>query len=95
MAKLAESPEFHISRKLVPGDIEVVHNPTIFHSRADVQDGEVSALQFQTECTTVDVATLLKWHSQIMHKYSYEKRKCIRRSVLQACTVTFAMLNLA
>lgn len=45
VAKLAESPEFHISRKLLPGDIEIVHNPTIFHSRGDVQDGEVCALQ--------------------------------------------------
>ena len=42
MAKLAESPDFHFSSKLVPGDIEIVHNPTIFHSRGDVFDGEVN-----------------------------------------------------
>ncbi|KAL3155553.1 hypothetical protein ABBQ38_011107 [Trebouxia sp. C0009 RCD-2024] len=40
VAKLAESPEFHISKKLQPGDIEIVHNPTIFHSRGQVIDGE-------------------------------------------------------
>lgn len=40
MAALAESPEFHLSKKLQPGDIEIVHNPTIFHSRGEVIDGE-------------------------------------------------------
>ena len=43
MASLAESPEFHLSKKLQPGDIEIVHNPTIFHSRGEVFDGEVSS----------------------------------------------------
>ena len=33
VAKLAESPEFHLSKVLQPGDIEIVHNPTIFHTR--------------------------------------------------------------
>ena len=41
VAKLAESPEFHLSKVLQPGDIEIVHNPTIFHSRGDIFDGEV------------------------------------------------------
>ena len=45
VAKLAEDPSFHISRKLIPGDIEIVHNPTIFHSRGDIFDGEVSAVE--------------------------------------------------
>ena len=43
MAALAESPEFHLSRKLQPGDIEIVHNPTIFYSRGEVIDGKVSS----------------------------------------------------
>ena len=41
VASLAESPEFHLSKKLQPGDIEIVHNPTIFHSRGEVFDGGV------------------------------------------------------
>lgn len=42
VAALAESPDFHMSKRLQPGDIEIVHNPTIFHSRGEVVDGEVS-----------------------------------------------------
>ena len=42
VAALAESPEFHLSKKLQPGDIEIVHNPTVFHSRGEVIDGKVS-----------------------------------------------------
>ena len=42
VAKLAESPEFHLSKTLEPGDIEIVHNPTIFHTRGEVSDGQVS-----------------------------------------------------
>lgn len=42
MATLAEDPEFHLSKKLQPGDIEIIHNPTIFHARSEVVDGEVS-----------------------------------------------------
>lgn len=42
VAALAESPEFHLSLRLQPGDIEIVHNPTIFHSRGEVIDGQVS-----------------------------------------------------
>lgn len=52
MAALAESPEFHLSKKLQPGDIEIVHNPTIFHSRGEVIDGEVSfAVLFMSTCS--------------------------------------------
>ncbi|KAK9809629.1 hypothetical protein WJX73_008948 [Symbiochloris irregularis] len=39
-AKLAEDPEYHITIKLQPGDIELLHNPTVCHSRAEVSDGE-------------------------------------------------------
>ena len=41
MAALAEDPKFHLTKKLLPGDIEIIHNPTIYHSRGDVADGEV------------------------------------------------------
>ena len=40
VASLAEDPEFHISRVLEPGDLEIIHNPTIFHARSDIHDGE-------------------------------------------------------
>eukprot|EP00891_Asterochloris_glomerata_P005068 jgi/Astpho2/5068/Aster-x0233 len=40
VATLAEDPEFHLSKKLQPGDIEIIHNPTIFHARSEVVDGE-------------------------------------------------------
>lgn len=40
-ARLAEDPKFHFSQILNPGEIEIIHNPTILHSRGDVQDGEV------------------------------------------------------
>ena len=43
VATLAEDPEFHLSKKLQPGDIEIIHNPTIFHARSEVVDGEVRA----------------------------------------------------
>lgn len=39
-ARLAEDPAFHFSQILEPGTIEVIHNPTILHSRGDVFDGE-------------------------------------------------------
>ena len=41
-ARLAEDPAFHFSIKLQPGDIELLHNPTVLHSRSDVVDGEVT-----------------------------------------------------
>ena len=44
VASLAEDPEFHISRVLEPGDLEIIHNPTIFHARSDIHDGEARAL---------------------------------------------------
>ena len=40
-ARLAEDPAFHFSLVLEPGVVELIHNPTILHSRADVEDGEV------------------------------------------------------
>ncbi|KAK9812337.1 hypothetical protein WJX73_003313 [Symbiochloris irregularis] len=41
-ARLAEDPKFHFSQILSPGTIEVIHNPTILHSRGDVEDGETN-----------------------------------------------------
>lgn len=43
-ARIAEDPAFHFSKVLVPGDIEIIHNPTILHSRGDIFEGEVSRL---------------------------------------------------
>lgn len=43
-AKLAEDPAFHFSKLLEPGDIEILHNPTVLHARAEVEDGEVCCL---------------------------------------------------
>ncbi|KAK9845169.1 hypothetical protein WJX84_011671 [Apatococcus fuscideae] len=51
VAKLAEDPEFHFSRKLEPGDLELIHNPTMMHSRSDVYDGE----------TPLEKRHLLRW----------------------------------
>ena len=42
VASLAEDPEFHLSRVLEPGDLEIIHNPTIFHARSDIHDGKAS-----------------------------------------------------
>jgi len=42
VAALAEDPEFHLAELLEPGTIEWIHNPSIFHSRTEVVDGEVS-----------------------------------------------------
>ena len=42
-ARLAEDPSFHFSVVLNPGEAEIIHNPTILHSRGDVEDGEVRA----------------------------------------------------
>ena len=44
VAAIANDPEFHLSLKLQPGDIEIIHNPSTFHSRTKVVDGEVSNL---------------------------------------------------
>ena len=43
VASLAEDPKFHLSRVLEPGDLEIIHNPTIFHARSDIHDGEARA----------------------------------------------------
>ncbi|KAK9816577.1 hypothetical protein WJX72_002145 [[Myrmecia] bisecta] len=40
VAKLAEDPDFHLAIKLQPGDIEWIHNPSTFHSRNAVKEGE-------------------------------------------------------
>ena len=42
-ARLAEDPAFHFSKVLQPGDIEILHNPTVLHSRGEIEDGEVCA----------------------------------------------------
>ena len=36
-------PKHHFSVKLEPGDIEILHNPSALHSRAEVVDGEMCA----------------------------------------------------
>ena len=41
VASLAEDPRFHLALTLQPGDLEIIHNPTIFHARGDINDGEV------------------------------------------------------
>ena len=41
MASIAEDPKFHLALTLEPGDLEIIHNPTIFHARDDIHDGEV------------------------------------------------------
>lgn len=40
-AAIAEDPEFFLQKKLQPGDIEWIHNPTIHHSRTEVHQGKV------------------------------------------------------
>ena len=40
-ARLAEDPFFHFSRILSPGDIEIIHNPTVLHARGNIKNGEV------------------------------------------------------
>lgn len=40
-AAIAEDPKFHISKILRPGEIEIISNQFILHSRGDVFDGEV------------------------------------------------------
>jgi hypothetical protein len=42
VAAIANDPDFHLNLKLQPGDIEIIHNPSTFHSRTKVGDGEVS-----------------------------------------------------
>jgi alpha-ketoglutarate-dependent taurine dioxygenase len=46
VASLAEDPQFHLALTLQPGDIEIIHNPTIFHARSDIHDGEVRRANF-------------------------------------------------
>jgi hypothetical protein len=41
VAAIANDPDFHLRLKLQPGDIEIIHNPSTFHSRTKVVDGEV------------------------------------------------------
>lgn len=50
VAAIANDPDFHLNLKLQPGDIEIIHNPSTFHSRTKVVDGEVrttTAIQLQ------------------------------------------------
>ncbi|WIA42630.1 hypothetical protein OEZ86_008603 [Tetradesmus obliquus] len=39
VAAIAEDPAFHLSLKLEPGDVELLHNPSTFHARTHVVDG--------------------------------------------------------
>ncbi len=43
VATIAEDPKFHLAKTLQPGDLEIIHNPTIFHSRGDIFDGNSHA----------------------------------------------------
>ena len=40
VASLAEDPRFHLALTLQPGDLEIIHNPSIFHARSEIHDGE-------------------------------------------------------
>ena len=42
VAALAEDPEMHFAELLEPGTMLWIHNPSIFHSRTEVVDGEAS-----------------------------------------------------
>jgi alpha-ketoglutarate-dependent taurine dioxygenase len=44
VAAIANDPDFHLNLKLQPGDIEIIHNPSTFHSRTKVVDAEVRAM---------------------------------------------------
>lgn len=46
VAAIAEDPSFHLKLKLEPGDIEWLHNPSTFHARTAVVDGEVRSNPF-------------------------------------------------
>jgi hypothetical protein len=41
VAAIANDPDFHLSLKLQPGDLEIIHNPSTLHSRTKIVDGEV------------------------------------------------------
>lgn len=41
-AAICEDPKFHISKIFVPGDIEIISNQVILHSRGDLENGIVS-----------------------------------------------------
>jgi hypothetical protein len=41
VAAIANDPDFHLDLQLQPGDIEIIHNPSTFHSRTKVIDGKV------------------------------------------------------
>ena len=43
VATIAEDPKFHLAKILQPGDLEIIHNPTISHSRGDIFDGDSHA----------------------------------------------------
>ncbi len=40
-AALAEDPKFHLQHTFQPGEIEIISNQVVLHSRGDVYDGEV------------------------------------------------------
>ena len=40
-AAIAEDPKFHLTQTFVPGDIEIISNQIILHSRGDVENGTV------------------------------------------------------
>ena len=89
-ARLAEDPTFHFTEILEPGTIEVVHNPTILHSRGDVTDGEVQILSHALPpdcsllkpCYQTCLARLL-W--SFCHGPSAAVRSTRQSSIVQAC----------
>ena len=55
VAKLAEDPEFHMTLKLEPGDIELIHNPYAFVSDI-VSDADASTGQCMWAATGSDTS---------------------------------------
>lgn len=45
-AALAEDPKFHIQHIFQPGEIEIISNQVILHSRGEIFDGEVCVICF-------------------------------------------------
>lgn len=38
---IANDPDFFLEKKLEPGDIQWIHNPSLLHSRTEIFEGEV------------------------------------------------------
>jgi hypothetical protein len=65
VAAIANDPDFHLSLKLQPGDIEIIHNPSTFHSRTKVVDGEVGhCFEAAAGCCTSAAWVEMHWQKQ-------------------------------